>query len=129
LVSSGNRWDLVGNGYTVCVSEKGALRWIVRDKVIYIPFDPWSLRTKGLGAGNVEVPIRRSGADSVGRGATGSASRRPSMRSISLLFLLRFRRWLFGRQMKLENFILSLGQSTDGGAITEMARLVAFIPF
>jgi hypothetical protein len=69
------------------------LRWVVRDKVVYIPFDSWSRGAKELGVDKVEVPIRRSGADSVGRGVARSASLWPtSAGGISLLALLRDRR-------------------------------------
>ena len=47
------------------------LRWIFRDKAGYIPFDSWS---RGLAVGKVGTPMRRSGDDSVARGAVGSTS-------------------------------------------------------
>ena len=50
---------------------KPLLRWVFQDKASYIPFD---FLSRGLVVGKVEVPMRRSGVDSVGRGTVGSAS-------------------------------------------------------
>ena len=51
--------------------DKPLLRWIFQGKGSYLPFDFWS---QGLVVGKVEIPIRRSGVDSEGRGTVRSAS-------------------------------------------------------
>ena len=92
MVSSGNGCDLIGNGVGVCVTREGVFRRTVRDTVVYIPLDSWLRGVEGFGVGKLEVPVRRSGVDSAGRGAAGLASFWPSMGPTSLLALLCFRR-------------------------------------
>ena len=109
------------------------IRRIFQGEVIYIPFDSWprevinndeALTMTKLD--NDEVPIPRSGADSVGRGpVTGLTSPRSSVKPTSLLALLRFLRCFFGTGRKSLHFIslrrwcrlAKLG--TDGGMITD----------
>ena len=117
--------SLVGNQVGIYVARKRVVRRNVQGKVIYIPLDPWSRGVKGVGVGNVEASIPRSGVDSVGRRATGSTSPGSSMESTSLLALLRFRRCFFGTGRKSLHFIL-LGRwcrsakiGEDGGMITD----------
>ena len=40
----------------------------MQEEVVHIPFDSWPRAVKGLDVGKVEVPMRRSGVDSVRRG-------------------------------------------------------------
>ena len=91
MVSSGNGRGFVGGDGRVCVVRKGVLRRAVQDEAVHVPLDSWSREVEGLGVSKVDLPGRRSGVDSVGRGAAGSGSPWPSMGPISLLALLRFR--------------------------------------
>ena len=111
----------------LCHGEKSGWMHRPQEENFYIPFDSWSGDVKPL---EVETPSPRSGVDSAGRGATGSAPPEPSVAPISFLGWLRPRRRIFGRERNFSSFMSSLDRwRWWDDKRSQSALLVAHIPF
>ena len=111
----------------LCHGGKSGWMHRLQDENFYILFDSWSGDVKPL---EVETPSPRSGVDSAGRGATGSAPPEPSVATISFLGWLRPRRCIFGRERNFSSFISSFDRwRWWDDKRSQLALLVAHFPF